>query len=126
MRQNESYTKGKKNWVVRQYFYVQRGLALLNEFRYLFMGILAAYYTLKMDNPAIIVIMFILAVPALCFVGWVSVHYVAKVLDFLNIEYATTWGRYTYDLAEKQIQLLEDIKSSLDKEDKSSCATSSS
>lgn len=97
----EKYWHGAKNRSIRLYFYTQRGLALLNEARYLIMGVFALYYTLKLDNPALMVAMFMVAVPVLIFLGWLSVNHMGKVIDWLNIQFSTHWGRYQYTLLEE-------------------------
>lgn len=99
---------GTKNTLVRWYFYTQRGLMLLNEFRYLFMGCLAIYFALKMSNPVMLVVMFCVTLPILIFLGWAQVHHISKIVDFLSIEHSTHWSRYNYTL-------LEDIKKELEK-----------
>lgn len=103
------YWEGNKNKAVRWYFYAQKGLALFNEFRYLFMLIFGVYYTLRMTHIIWLVIMFAVSLPLLILMGWAYVHHIAKVLDWLSIEFATHWGRYGYDLQEKQNALLKEI-----------------
>ena len=46
--QEEDHFKGLKNKSIRYYFYIQKGLALCNEFRYLMMAIFGIYFTLKL------------------------------------------------------------------------------
>lgn len=106
---NKSYWKGGKNKAIRWYFYSQRGLALFNEFRYLVMLIFGIYYTLKLTNPIWLVIMLFVSVPALIFIGYISVHHVGKVVDFLNVQFSTHWAKYSITLQEKQISVLENI-----------------
>lgn len=109
MNNKNIYWDGNSNKFIRYYFYSQRGLALFNEFRYLFMVIFGVYFALKLNNPIWFVLMFVVSVPILCFFGWLSVHKIAKVVDWLNIEFSTHWGRYGYELQERQIKLLEEI-----------------
>ena len=115
MENSEKYWDGPKNKAIRYYFYVQKGLELLNEFRYLIMSIFAIYYALKLTNIWLIPIMFLLAIPALTLFGWLSVHHMRKVMEYLGIEFATHWARYTYELQEKQIKLLEQLNEKLEK-----------
>lgn len=95
------YWNGSANKLIRFYFYSQRGLSLLNECRYLIMGVFALYYTLKLSNPLLLIVMFWLSVPVLIVLGWVQVHKVGKVVDWLSIQYSTHWGRYQYTLLEE-------------------------
>ena len=105
----EHYYKGWKNKAIRYYYYVQNGLALLNEFRYLLMGIFACYYTLKLDNPLLIPLMFIVAIPVLGVIGYIAVMHIHKVIEYLNVQFTTTWSRYNYDLNEERNQLLKQL-----------------
>lgn len=100
-RNRARYWNGSTNKLIRFYFYSQRGLALLNEGRYLIMGVFALYYTLKLENPLLLVGMFGVAVPVLIVLGWVQVHKVGKVVDWLSIQFSTHWGRYQYTLLEE-------------------------
>ena len=109
--ENETkYWKGNKNKAIRYYFYAQNGLKLLNEFRYLLMAIFALYYALRIDNIFLIPIMFFVALPILILLGWISIHHMQKVMEWIDIKFATHWGRYSYELQEKRNELLEDIK----------------
>lgn len=107
------YWYGGKNKAIRYYFYVQQGLALLNEFRYLIMSVLAIYALLKLDNPWLMPLMFFLALPILAIVGYISVHHVQKVMEWLNIEYTTHFNRYNITLQEKQKVLLVQLRTVL-------------
>ena len=105
----KAYWDGNQNKVIRYYFYSRRGLELFNEFRYLIMVIFGVYYTLKMSHPILLVLMFAISIPVLCIAGWVSVHKMSKVIDWLNVEFSTHWGRYGYELQEKQNKILSEI-----------------
>jgi hypothetical protein len=112
------YWDGKQNQLIRYYYYSQRGLALFNEFRYVFMVIFGVYLAMKLTNPVWLVVMFAVSLPLLIGVGWLAVHKVSKVVDWLNVEFATHWGRYTFTLQELQNKLLEDILKELKKNGK--------
>jgi len=111
----ETYIDGRKNFFIRLYYYLNQGLSLVNDFKYLVAFIFAVYYTLKLANPMWLVIIFGVCMPLLIFIGWVRVWHVSKVMDWLNIELSTYWNRYTYTLNEKQIALLEEIVKELKK-----------
>ena len=106
----EKYWKGKKNKAIRYYFYAQKGLDLLNEFRYLLMAIFALYYALKVNNIILIPIMFFIALPILILLGWLSVHHMKKVMEYLTIQFATHWSRYQFDLQEEVVKTLKEIR----------------
>lgn len=107
--EQREHWKGAKNKIVRYYFYVQRGLALLNEFRYLIMAILAVYALLDMKNPLVMLMMFVVAVPVLIFLGWLYTFHMAKTMDFLNVKFSTHFSKYNIDLQERQTNALERI-----------------
>lgn len=73
------------------------------------MTILAVYALLKLDNPCYMILMFIGSVPILMFLGWLAVHKIDKVIEYLNIQYATHWSRYQVDLQEKILGELKKI-----------------
>lgn len=100
---------GAKNKAVRWYWYAQKGLAIINELRYLAMGIFGIYYLTKMSNPLLLILMFGVSVPILIVIGWVSVHHMSVVLDFLGVRYTTAFGRYGYELQERQTAACEKL-----------------
>jgi hypothetical protein len=109
-KENKSaYWDGPKNKSIRYFYYSQRGLDTFNQFRYLLMAIFGLYLLLKLSNPLWLVLMFCVSLPALIFVGYVTVHHINKVVDWLNIEFATYWTRYSFDLQERQVKAVESI-----------------
>ena len=102
-----TYQKGHITGKV--YFYIQRGLALVNEFKYLVAGIIAFYYMLKLDNVKWLVGIMIISFPVLFIIGWFYVHKIAKVFDWLTVEYGTHWSRYSFTLQEKIVEELEKL-----------------
>lgn len=107
------YFDGTKNRIIRYWFYSQKGLDIFNNMKYLFMLIFGVYYTLKLVNPIWLILMFMVSVPTLIWVGYIAVNHIGKVVEFLNIQYSTHWGRYGFELQEKQNKLLEEIKEKL-------------
>lgn len=104
------YYSGRKNLCIRIWFYISKGIGIFNELRNVFFVIIGLYYTLKMNNPLLLVAMFIPSIILLAIVGFIQVHYMGKVIDFLNIQFSTHFGRYGIDLQEKQNKLLQEIK----------------
>ena len=103
------YWNGTKNRSVRYYFYVQKGLALLNELRYLVMAIMGIYVIFKFNNPLLMPLMFFASVPILVFFGWLDVHHMAKIMEFLNIKYSTHYSKRNYDLQEERNILIKEL-----------------
>ena len=98
------YDKGLLNHGVRGWFYLQRGLTLMNEFKYLVAGILAFYYTLKLDSVWILVSIFAISIPILTLVGYFHTHKMAKALEWTAMMFSSYFARYNVDLAEKNTE----------------------
>lgn len=107
------YWKGTQNRIIRYYFYVNRGLSLLNEARYLVMAVLAIYAILKLDHWIYIPLMFFGALPVLGVLGYISVHFMAKVMDFLTVRFGTHYQKYSVDLQEKTLEALNKLNERL-------------
>jgi hypothetical protein len=103
------YWDGWKNRCIRYYFYIVKGLDMFNSFRYLLMAIFALYYMLKLSNPFFFVIFFAISCFGLGFVGYLTVHHVGKVIDFLGVQFATHWTRYSFDLQERTLKAMEKL-----------------
>ena len=104
--QNEytkSYDKGFFNRMVRYWFYLQRGLQVLNEFKYLGAGIFAFYYTLDLHSIPLLIGIFIVSIPVLVVTGFVHVHKMAKALEWISMMFSSYFARHTVDLQEKQV-----------------------
>jgi len=101
---NKTYDKGMLNHGVRAWFYLQRGLDLVNQFKYLVAGILALYYTLKLDSYWILIAIFVISIPILTFCGWFHTHKMAKALEWTNMIFSSYFGRYSMDLSEKNTE----------------------
>jgi len=103
------YLEGRKNAVVKVYFYIERGLQLVNDFKYVIAGVLALYFAINLDNIIFIPITFFVALPILWLIGYIWITYAVKSMEWINIEHATFWTRYNYSLQEKQLEFLEKL-----------------
>lgn len=108
-RTHEQYWDGAENKAIRFYFYAQKGLSLLNEARYLIMGAFALYYTLRLDNPIYLALIFLSALPVMIFLGWLSVHRMGKVIDYLNVRFSTHYAKKQFDIFEGMLKELRDM-----------------
>lgn len=115
MNNEQKYWDGRKNFVARLWYYLLQGLDLVNSFKYLGAFILGVYAILKLTNPWIMVGIFLASLPILLLAGYVKAQHINKVVDWLTVELGTHWGRYTYELSEKNIKLLEEILKELRK-----------
>lgn len=101
------YLKGKENKAIRYYFYCQRGLGVINDFRNVAFLIFAGYFALKLDNILWMGAMFLGSLPFLILIGWYSVHRMGNVIDWLNIKFSTHYGIRQFTLQE---EILEELK----------------
>lgn len=109
----KEYLQGKENFAIRMFFYLDNGVGILNQFRNLFLGIFALYFTLKLDNPFWLVVMFCVSIPILIIVGYYNVHKIAKVKEWLSTKFSTHYGIKQFELVEEQTKLLKQIKQKL-------------
>lgn len=112
----KQYWDGDGNKIIRYYFYIQKGLALLNEFRYLIMAVMAIYALLKLDNPWLMPIMFLGSIPVLLVLGYISVHYMSTVMDYLGIQFGTHFGRRSVELQEETLAAIQKLNERLSNE----------
>lgn len=107
---NEKHWDGNKNRAIRWYFYSQRGLQLFNEFRYLFMLIFGLYMLMKLQNPLWLLVMFMVSMPALIFTGWLQVHHMAPIINWLDITYGSYWSKKSMEWQEDQVNAVKEIR----------------
>ncbi len=112
---DHGYLTGAHNWGIRMYFYVNAGLNILNNFRNLFLAILAIYVTFKFTNPLWLPLMFIPSLIILCLVGWYTTHHVQKIFEWINIRFSTYYGIQQFNYTKAQYELLLQIKELLEK-----------
>jgi hypothetical protein len=105
----EEYLQGKGNFAIRVYFYMLSGVSIVNEFRNLFLGIFALYFTLKLENPLWLIGMFVVCVPILVVAGYYNVHKISKVKEWLSVKFGTHYSIKQFELMEKQVELLTKI-----------------
>lgn len=102
-----------KENLIKLYFYVTSGQSVIDQFRYLIMGIFALYVMLHLNNYLYLGLMFLLSIPVLFLLGWVNIHYISKVRDRLSTKYGTHYGIKQFELQEKTVDLLEEINKKL-------------
>ena len=86
------------------YFYVSAGLGIVNEFRNLILGIIGVYLTLKLDDPWIMVVIFIVSILLLVPTGWFVVHRISKVREWLTTKYGSHYQIQTFDYVKAQYE----------------------
>lgn len=103
----EDYHKGHRP--IKAYFYIQKGVGVINDFKYVGAGIFAIYFALKLQGMGWLVGLTFASIPILFILGWLYVHKMSKALDWLGVQYSTYWSRYSFELMEKQVKLLEKL-----------------
>lgn len=101
---------GKKNKAIRYYFYCQRGLSLVNEFRYLGMAIFGIYFAAKLTCPWLMAVMFLVAIPILVVAGYLQVNHMAPVINWLDVTYGSYWSKKSMEWQERQVKATEAIR----------------
>ena len=99
-----------KETLIKIYFYLNNGVGILNNFRNLFLGVFALYFTLKLTSPILLVAMFIIAIPILVVCGYYNVHHIAKLSEQLSTKFGTHYGIKQFELIEEQTKLLRKIE----------------
>ena len=99
-----------KETLIKIYFYLNNGVGILNNFRNLFLGVFALYFTLKLTSPILLVGMFIVAIPVLVICGYYNVHHIAKLSEQLSTKFGTHYGIKQFELIEEQTKLLRKIE----------------
>lgn len=98
-----------KNYLIKFWFYLNNGNIVTGNFKSLFLGIIALYFTLKLTSPLLMVIMFLVSIPILTIIGYYNIHHVAKISDQLATKYGTHYGIKQFEFIEKQTQLLQEL-----------------
>ncbi len=110
---DDKYLPGLHNRLMRYYFYLNGGVNILNQFRNLFLGIFAIYFALKLDNPWLLIAMFLPSLVVLLLVGFYSTHYLSKTQEWLGIRFSTHYARRQFDFTQEQNELLKEIRDHL-------------
>src|SRR3990167_5273934 len=103
------YWQGQGNRIVRYYYYAQRGLGLLNEFKYLGAAIFGVYITMKFTNPIWLAVMVIVSLPPLIIIGYWQLKRIARVSEWVGTHFGSVLGYNTYNIQVRQTKLLEEI-----------------
>ncbi len=109
------FIPGVENRLIRYYFYLNTGLGILNNFRNLFLGIFALYFTFHFTDPVLLGILFIVGVIVLTVIGYYNVHRMNKVLEWVGLRFSTHYGIRSYNYNQGTYEELKEIKELLKK-----------
>ncbi len=101
---------GAENRFIRYYFYLNNGLAILNNFRNLFFGVFALYFTFHLTNPYLLAALLVPGILILIAVGYYSIHRMSKVQEWLGMRFATHYGIRSYNYNQGTYEELKEIK----------------
>jgi len=113
IKNDSVYLKGNKNFFIRCYFYLEQGLNILNIFRNLILGIIGLCLTLKLTDYRYMVFLFVVSVPVLTVMGWVSVHKIAKTKEWLNTRFSTHYALEQFNYTKRTAETLEEINNKI-------------
>ena len=105
------YWEGTVNFLCRLWYYFIKGLEIFDKFKYFFIVFGGLYYLIGKKHLVLMVAISVGAIPIILALGFFTVHKLAGVLDYLNTKFST----YS---ALKQIELLEEIRDELRKQNK--------
>ena len=108
---NEEQSKQEKGTML--YFYLQKGVSLLNEFKNLLMLIFAIYLSLKLTNWWWLIILFVSSLPILTLVGWYFNTYMAAVMEKLAIKHGTFYQIRQFTIIEESLAEQKQINEQL-------------
>ena len=102
-----AFWEGKQNVFNRYWTYLQNGLNLITEARYLIISILGGYAVLKLTNPWLMVLMFLISIPILIVAGRWYLYNVKKVQEFVTVTKSSVLGYKPYNVT---VETLDELK----------------
>lgn len=108
------FWEGKTNILVRGWTYLNRGLDVFNQLKYVGAGVIALYVLLKLTEPIWIGIMFVVSLPILTIIGRWHLFKASKTQEFVTTVKGSVIGYNNYNLQVLQVELLEKILSKLE------------
>lgn len=111
------YFPGFENKFIRYYYYLNAGLSILNQFRNLFLGVFALYFTFHLTNPWLLGALLIPGILILTAIGYYNTHTVQKVQEWLGMRFASHYSIRQFNYNQAQYELLKDIKELLKKDE---------
>lgn len=105
------YWIGWQNKLIRYFYYLNRGVDIFNQFKYLFALIFGIYFTFKLKNPMLILVMSAISLPLLMIFGYLQTHKIGKVNDWLGVKFSTFYGKYNFELLKEILKELKKLNS---------------
>lgn len=109
------YENGVENAVIRWYYYLNGGLGTLNNFRNLFLAVFGLYVVMKLTNPLWLVVMFAVSIPILILIGYINLHRIQRVHEWLNVKFGSHYNIRQFDYVKAQYETMKEIQKLLAK-----------
>jgi len=104
-----TYDKGFINHFNRAWFYLEKGMEIVNKTKYVGLYLISLYVALKFTNLWWFALMTVIAVPLLILSGRVYVLKMAKAQEWNNMIRSSYFARYPVDLQEEILKTLKEI-----------------
>ena len=106
--------KGLVKFIIKIYFYLIRGVDVINTFRNPVILIFGFCFTFKEKYPLLedlrfISIISIVSILLMIILGFLMVHIVGRYIDYLNVKHSTYWSKYGYELQENILKELKEL-----------------
>ena len=111
----KQYWEGHENRLIRLWVYTQRGLQMINEFKYLVAGILAIYALLKFHTPIWMLIVVVVSIPPLIILGRWQLRKIQRVSEWVGNMYGSVVGFRQYNCEIEMLKNLREINEKLEK-----------
>lgn len=108
-QESQGYWHGKENRAVRYWVYAQKGIGVINEFKYYGAFIIWLYYALRFPSIWWIPLVGVASFPILIIVGRYYLHRVAKTSEFVNRHYGTVLGYDDFTIHLNNNEVLKQI-----------------
>lgn len=111
------YMHGKINFLIRLYYYLKEGVNQISGLRTVGYGLIGIAGVLAIDGSEtsywIIGLIGLASIPVFILLGYIWVKRAKKSEEYFNLKYTTTFGRYAYQLQERQMELLEELNKNI-------------
>ena len=96
------YWNGFINKIIRYWFYFTRGMDIINQFKLILAPLFVGIY-LKNKSPECLFLITAISIPVTLYLGYISVHRMGKVIDWLNVKFSSHYSIASFEL-QKEIR----------------------
>ena|SRR3990167_5398447 len=104
------FYRGKINFIIRLYYYLQEGLNQVNNFKNVILGVIALAVLTRIEQDYfLIVLLGLLSLPIITIIGWIWIMRGRKSTEYFSLKYTSVYGKYGVQLSERQLQQQDEI-----------------